>query len=163
MKRHRTAGYRLVVAGWRALLFMLCVPCVLLGSVEPALAELRINVDDLAFGEAGEREFLDGQVVRLREPVWWESDAPWLIMVEALDPNLGVSDDGSYAKPLGDLQFKLSEESQWTRIRQDPEELKSSSELGSGLFTVDWRVLMQWTKDLPGDYAATLRFTILET
>ena len=151
---------RPLTARWRRLLLALCVLCALPALVAPAYAGQGVTTYDLAFGEAGEREFQAGQVLRPREPLWWESDVPWRIMVEALDPYLGTSDDGSYVKPLGDLQFKLSEESQWTELRQQPQELKSSTQTGSGTFTVDWRVLLKLTHDRAGRYEATLRFTI---
>ena len=129
---------------------------------QPAMAEMAIDVDDIAIVETGKNDFIVGQIIINREPVWWISDTPWRITVEALDHNLGSSDDGTYTKPLSDLQFKLSEESGWTAIRQFPEVLKESNQTGRGSFTVDWRVLLEWQNDRPGRYETTLLFTISE-
>ena len=111
-------------------------------------------------GTAGENDFFAGQMLVRYHPVYWESDTPWIITVRSLDADLGMSDDGVYTKPLGDLQWKLSDERHWIEMRQDEEEVDSSSVTGSGAVTLDFRALLRWKQDRPGDYRATLRFTI---
>ena len=140
------------------------IPCSLFTLfASPALsAEQSITVADINFGVVGEQEFIAGGAVLPRRPVAWESDVPWIITVESLDPNLGASDDGSYLKPLGDLEWKLSDDKRWKKMRQDPEIVLSGVESGQGTILLDWRVMLFWTKDLPGQYRATLRFTIAE-
>jgi len=129
-------------------------------AIAPALADQSISVSNINRGTAGEDEFRAGQALTLRQPVWWESDIPWRITVRSLNADLGMSDDGRYVKPLGDLQWKLSDERQWTKLRRDDEEMNASDEPGSGVFSVDYRALLDWKRDRPGDYSAALRFTI---
>ncbi len=144
----------------RVLCAAACLCLAVLLAARPALADQSISVSAINLGMAGEDDFYAGQIVVRYHPVYWESDIPWMITVRSLDADLGMSGDGSYIKPLADLQWKLSDENQWIAMRQDEEEVDSSSDTGSGAVTMDFRALLNWKRDRPGDYRATLRFTI---
>ena len=126
-----------------------------------ALADASISVEDLRFPSPRKQEYRDGEATLSRQPVYWESDAPWLVTLEALDGDLGRSDDGEWVKPLADLQFRLSKSRNWYALSQFPQEVERGT-AGRGSFNMDWRVLLDIEKDRPGRYRADLLFTISE-
>lgn len=126
----------------------------------PLCADPSVVADDLSFGVVGEDEFMDGYVLLPRIPVFWESDTAWRLTVSAVSPDLGISNDAGYIKPLDDLLWKLSDEEVWLPIRQDAEEVVWSTETGSGVVYVDIMVLLDWLADAPGEYRVDLVFTI---
>jgi hypothetical protein len=144
--------------------FLIVLAIVLLGS-PAAWATQSITVSDIDLGIVGEGEFLAGHALVAAHAIFWASDTPWRITVSSLDPNLGTSDDGSYIKPLGDLLWKLSDEATWTPMTQDAEELDWSAvvgeeAIGESAIHVDFVVLLDWLKDVPGRYGTKLVFTI---
>jgi hypothetical protein len=142
---------------------LLVTACLLLLASSAALAQLEdrtsLEISDIKFGRVGIAEFDLGQADLQLLPLRFSSPVPWRITVEATSNNLGFSDDGSYVKPLTDLQFKLSTDNDWTRLRQIPETLATGEAGRDQLFT-DWRTLLDWTKDRPGRYRVELLFTI---
>lgn len=124
-----------------------------------AQAATSVSVDDIRIKRPSKQDFRDGESKLERQPVKWESDTPWRITVESLDPNLGTSDYGGYTKLLSDLQWRLSNGRNWYEMRQQPQEV-TTGEAGKGTFQMDWRVLLDITRDRPGRYRAELRFTI---
>jgi len=132
---------------------------MMLGSA-PAFADQMITAGDLSLGIAGEEEFLAGYVLVPRLPVFWESDTPWTLSVSSLDPDLGVSNDASFVKPLGDLLWRLSDEEVWRPMSQDPQELTWSFEMGAGVIYIDVLVRLDWLSDAPGIYRADIVFSM---
>ena len=126
-----------------------------------AWAATSVQVDDVRFDTPRKPDFKQGAIELKRHPVFWESDGNWLISVESLDPDLGTSDNGGYVKPLYDLQWRLTKSRTWYEMRQQPQDVTSGAP-GRGSFTMDWRVLLDITRDRPGRYRAELRFTISE-
>ena len=133
---------------------------LLLTMAQAARAADTVDMRDLVFDSPAVADMEAGGVSLPREPVYWQSDGPWLITVEVLELNLGSSDDGRYLKPLGDLQFKRSEDAVWRSMEITPLVLASGGAGGKGSFLVDWRMALDWAKDRPGRYRATLRLTI---
>lgn len=125
-----------------------------------ALAAQSINVADINLGTIGEDEFNDGYAAVPSHAIFWESDIAWRILINSYDPDLGISDDGTYVKPLSDLYWKLSNEEIWLPITQDREELDWGTETGDGVIYVDFAVSLAWKKDVPGRYGTELIFTI---
>lgn len=147
------------------LIQLACCVLALLAILSPpvsATAAQSVVVQDINFGTVDADDFTAGAIALSREPVWWESDTPWRITVESLDPNLGSSFDSGYIKPLGDLQFKFHAFSQWITMQQHPQVLKDCYETGSGTIYADWRIQLDWALDRPGQYGAELLFTISE-
>ncbi|MCK4719679.1 hypothetical protein KAU08_03410 [bacterium] len=123
-------------------------------------AEQSINVADINLGTVGENEFNDGYAFIPSHAIFWESDISWRITISSYDPDLGMSDDGTYIKPLSDLLWKLSDEETWLPVTQEEEELEWGTETGDGVIYVDFAVLLAWMKDVPGQYGTELIFTI---
>ena len=128
----------------------------------PVLAAQSITVGDIVLGAVGKTEFNTGYALFQNHPVYWTSDVGWDITVRSSDASLGMSTDGLYEKPLGDLQWKLSGDSVWTPMTQDDTEVDTSADpgSGSGMIVMDFKVLLGWAQDKPGDYGADLVFTI---
>jgi len=126
----------------------------------PVRAEQSISVNDINFGIAGEDDFFNGYILVQSHPIFWSSDTGWRITVHSADPNLGVSDDGTYVKPLSDLLWKLSDEEAWIPMTQDPEEVDWSENGGEGVIYVDFAIQLDWHRDFPGHYEAHLFFFI---
>lgn len=108
----------------------------------------------------GEEEFMAGYFLIPGLPIFWESDEPWRLTVSSVDPDLGISDDARYIKPLDDLRWKLSEEQVWLPVSRDLEEIDWSTETESGVIYIDVMVLLDWLTDAPGEYHADIVFTI---
>ncbi|HEX9744223.1 MAG TPA: hypothetical protein VGB30_02245 [bacterium] len=129
-------------------------------SAAPIFAEQAVAIADVNFGIAGEQEFLDGYMVFEDVPVYWESDVPWRMTVRSLDLDFGISDDGSYVKPAQDILWRSGDEESWLPVHLDEEEVTYSYEAGSGVLYLDVAVLLDWTKDSPGEYTLELVFSI---
>lgn len=125
-----------------------------------AHADQFVTANRVNLGIAGEEGFMAGYILVPRLPVFWESDVPWRLTVSSFSPDLGLSNDASYNKPLEDLQWKISEEQVWQPLSQDAEELIWSSETGSGVIYIDVMVQLDWLRDTPGDYHADIILTI---
>ena len=144
------------------LLACLSVIAGLLIRPAPVLAAQSITVGDIVFGVVSKADFDTGYALLQNHPVYWTSDVGWIITVSSLDASLGTSTDLSYEKPLGDLQWKLSVDSIWTPMTQDDTEVDTSADpgSGSGMIVMDFKVLLGWAQDRPGNYGADLVFTI---
>ena len=139
--------------------FLLIALAILLFS-PAAWADQTISVNDMSLGPATEDDYVAGQIYIHAQPISWQSDVPWRITVRSVNPNLGVSDDGSYIKPLTDLMWKLSDDVTWTPLTQEENEIKYSPDTGQGVVYVDFLLTLDWLKDIPGNYGAELVFTI---
>jgi len=147
----------------RALVFSIVVLIAIISAAvwtPPAHAEMSVSSNRVNAGIVGAEEFEAGYVVIPRIPIFWESDVPWHISVGSLDPDLGISSDSRYVKPLDDLRWRLSDGQSWVPMRQESEEIDWSSEPGSGVVYIDIVILLDWLRDAPGEYQADLVFTI---
>jgi hypothetical protein len=125
-----------------------------------ASAQQTISFSDISIGPASADDFVSGQLYIQAEPIYWESDTPWRIFVRSVQPNLGVSDDGTYIKPLSDLMWKLSEDEVWNPMTQEENEIDFGSEPGEGVIYIDFLFSLDWMRDIAGDYGAEIVFTI---
>ena len=148
-------------SGWmrRAVLLFMAIACLLACSAT-AWAEPSISVSDITIGPACEDDFIAGQIYAQAQPIYRQSDLPWRITVRSLNPNLGISYDGTYIKPLGDLMWKLSDDVTWTPVTQEEDEVDWGSDTGDGVIYIDFLVTLDWLKDIPGNYKAELVFKI---
>lgn len=136
---------------------------LLLSTFGAAAAETMVSIDDIEFDEPDRHDFNAEYIELLHEPLWWESDGAFIIELTALDANLGTSHDGGYVKPLRDLWFKLHDETEWQQLEQYTQTVYAGDGGGSGTLYLDWRVALDWEADRPGDYEATLVFTVSGT
>ncbi|HDS30737.1 MAG TPA: hypothetical protein ENN67_06810 [Firmicutes bacterium] len=125
-----------------------------------SLAEASVSSNDMVYGIAGEKEFINGFALLRSHAIFWTSETAWRISVHSLDPHLGISDDGMYTKPLGDMVWKKSDEGDWKPMTQDFAEADWSTESGEGVLYLDFAILLDWEKDTPGQYGARIVFTI---
>ena len=143
----------------RGLMFLLIALAILLFT-PAAWADQSLSVIDMSVGPATSDDFVAGQIYIHAQPIFWQSDVPWGITVRSLNPNLGVSNDGTYIKPLTDLMWKLSDDVTWTPVTQEEHEIDYSPDTGSGVIYVDFVFSLDWLKDVAGNYRAELAFTI---
>jgi hypothetical protein len=125
-----------------------------------SLAAQSVTVSDLGFSTPAIAAYNLGYSTLSSIPVLWSSDSNWIIYVQSLDPNLGTSYQGGYTKPLSDLRFKLSSDSTYIPVQYLVDQPVNTGTAGNSSFSTDWKVLLNWTADRPGDYHAQLRFTI---
>lgn len=89
------------------------------------------------------------------------SNIPWTVNVQALEPSMGTSTDGSYRKPLSDFLLR-ADGGPYVTLSPFAQTL-ASGEPGSQHLSIDYRVAVSPQTDLPGDYAVTLLYTITGT
>lgn len=123
------------------------------------MAQHSISVNDITVGPADSDDFVAGGMYIQAQPIYWSSDTSWTITVRSMQPNLGVSDDGTYIKPLDDLFWKLSDDESWIPMTQEEEEVDYGME-GEGVIYVDYVLTLDWLEDISGNYGAELVFTI---
>jgi len=124
-----------------------------------AMAQQSISVNDITVGPVDSDDFVTGGMYIQAQPIYWSSGTSWTITVRAMQPNLGVSDDGTYIKPLDDLFWKLSDDESWIPMTQEEEEVDYGME-GEGVIYVDYVLTLDWLEDIAGNYGAELVFTI---
>lgn len=126
----------------------------------PASAQQIVSISDISIGPVDAEDFVAGGIYIQAQPVYWESDIPWQITVRAGQSNLGVSDDGTYTKPLSDLYWKLTDDETWNPMTQEENEIEFGWEPGEGVIYIDFALSLDWMRDIAGDYGAEIIFTI---
>lgn len=87
----------------------------------------------------------------------------WKVTIRTNDDNMGVV--GSYAKPISDLEWKAvgDHATQLTYAgltTYDIEVGRGPSANEEQKIFVDYRVLLSWANDIPGDYFLTILYTL---
>ncbi len=83
----------------------------------------------------------------------------WDLCVKASTPNMGPSTDGTYLKPIGDLQVKLSSATNYTSVSDAAYVALATNQKGTKTFTLNVQILLSWALDLPGTYHTDLLIT----
>ena len=87
------------------------------------------------------------------------SNVSWQLTVQSEDPDMGKVEDD--VKPLSDFLWKKSGDAHYTAISTEGHRVDSSTRYAdhqkAGL---DYKMLVGWTRDKPGTYGLTLRFTL---
>jgi len=91
-----------------------------------------------------------------------DQDNDWKVMVRTDDSSMGVI--GNYTKPVSDLYWRAQGtyaiQTEYTSITNyDVEVARGPSGNLKNLF-VDYRVLLSWDRDVPGDYYIALLYTL---
>jgi hypothetical protein len=87
------------------------------------------------------------------------SNSSWALSLGAFDQSMGTVD--GISKPVSDLQWRYSGEATYTPLSQSSSSIQNSNDtLCNGTYSLDMRVLTSWLNDPPGNYSATLIFTI---
>jgi hypothetical protein len=111
---------------------------------------------------ATEAAFTAGRMNSTGHPISYNCNENWTIYVRSLDPDLGLSDDGQYTKPLSDLRWKRSAASTYNIMTTTDAFVRSGSN-NNGSFNVDYRFRLAWANDRKGTYGATIQYTITAT
>lgn len=126
----------------------------------PFLRRLTLSQEEFAFPDATAQDFNQGhlqaeEVLRVRVV----SNGPWTLTVKAEDEVLGLM--GGQEKPIADLLWKRSNLNIFTPLGIQ-EELVAQSLYhgGSSGLDLDFRLLLDWVEDGPGDYSTILTFTL---
>jgi hypothetical protein len=142
----------------KGIIFLLAGICLI--ASRPVAAQQSITVNSINLGLISENEFSSGSTGINTFPIFWQSDSPWVISISSLDPDLGLSDNGNYRKPLSDFLWRPSDEQQWLPLTQSPQEIAWGKGGGKGVAYIDIKALLDITRDAPGEYRSVLVFTI---
>ena len=145
--------------------FLFIFTAIIAGSVNAAGASLRINPKKVNVGIITARDYEAGFVEDIRANLLLIRDKynDWKIMVRTNDDDMGVV--GGYIKPVSDLEWRSSgdyaTQLTYTGITTyDVEVGRGPSGNRKQKIFVDYRVLLSWAKDVPGDYYLTLLYTL---
>lgn len=84
------------------------------------------------------------------------SNMPWTLRVRALEPDMGISDDGQYRKPLSDLHVRAAQSYISVSVR---DQRVTEGPSGEFLISLDYRVRVG-PEHRDGRYHVTLVYTI---
>jgi hypothetical protein len=133
----------------------------------PTLIRLTVDTATIDFGsltmddyDRGYKELLSGQIVT----VW--SNQSWTLTVAA-DTEKWT---GPWAKPARDLQLRVAHVNRPDRVSPfsldyfglstTPATVSTGVPGGNIAFTMDFRVLVSWDNDVPGDYFLGFAYTL---
>ena len=87
------------------------------------------------------------------------SNVSWQLTVQSDDPDMGKVGDN--VKPLSDFLWKKSGEAHYTAISTEGHRVDSSARYADHQkVRLDYKMFVGWTRDKPGTYGLTLRFTL---
>lgn len=87
------------------------------------------------------------------------SNVAWQLTVRSEDLDMGKV--GNRIKPLSDFLWKKSGDAHYTAISHEGRLVDSSARYADHReVEVDYRMVVGWTRDKPGTYGLTLRFTM---
>ena len=87
------------------------------------------------------------------------SNVSWQLTVQSEDPDMGKVEDN--VKPLSDFLWKKSGDIDYTAISTEGYRVDSSAgHVDHQQIGLDYKMLVGWTRDKPGTYGLTLRFTL---
>lgn len=121
--------------------------------------EISITPDSFTFPDVTEADFDKGRIQQKKaSKLLIKSNISWILSVCCVEPDLGTL--GGQVKPLSDLRWRLRGETSWIQISQISTEVMRGS--GRASRRMDFRVLLDWEDDGPGDYSITLIATVEE-
>jgi len=87
------------------------------------------------------------------------SNVPWQLTVQSEDPDMGKVED--HIKHLSDFLWKKSGDTHYTAISIKGHRVDSSTGYADHQkIELDYKMFVGWTRDKPGTYGLTLRFTL---
>lgn len=87
------------------------------------------------------------------------SNVPWQFTVQSEDPDMGKVEN--HIKPLSDFLWKKSGDAHYTAISIEEHRVDSSAGYADHQkIELDYKMFVGWTRDIPGTYGLTLRFTM---
>jgi len=87
------------------------------------------------------------------------SNMAWQLTVQSEDRNMGKVNNS--VKPLSDFLWKKSSDAQYTAISTQGQRVDSSASYADHeRIKLDYKMIVGWTRDVPGTYGLTLRFRL---
>ena len=125
---------------------------------------LRIVPSTFNLGEVKAEDYQKGYIEKFQGNIiilMYTGD--WKLTVKTNNPNMGVI--GDYAKAINDFQWKAtgSDSTQTNYIsieNHDVEVAKGGITPGATIIMIDYKVLLGWKKDIPGNYNIELVYTL---
>ena len=114
-----------------------------------------VTADDY---RAGYQEKIQANLLTVKD-----NENDWKVMIKTYDSSMGVV--GSYAKSVSDLEWRAqgAYAAQTTYIglaNYDIEVARGPKDNNDRSVFIDYRVLLSWAKDVPGNYYITLLYTL---
>jgi hypothetical protein len=85
------------------------------------------------------------------------SNVPWALRVRASEPDMGLSDDGTYRKPVSDLEVRAAQGAYVPVAVYD--QTIARGPIGEYLLSIDYRVRLG-SEHRDGNYRVTLIYTL---
>ncbi|MDP2911763.1 MAG: hypothetical protein Q8N76_05480 [Candidatus Omnitrophota bacterium] len=134
------------------------------GYVYPASFSLKTQPKSVNMGIVTASDYQNGFQEKIQANLLHinSNDDDWKVMVRTDDSSMGVI--GSYTKPVSDLQWRAqgtyATQTTYTSVSNyDIEVARGPRGSVKNLF-IDYKVLLSWAKDVPGDYYITLLYTL---
>jgi len=114
-----------------------------------------VTADDY---QAGYQEKIQANLLTIRD-----NSNDWKVLVRTNDSSMGVV--GSYAKPVSDMEWRAqgtyATQTAYIGIANyDIEVARAPKNNNDRSIFIDYRVLLYWAKDVPGNYHITLLYTL---
>ncbi|MCG2755761.1 MAG: hypothetical protein L6247_09400 [Desulfobacteraceae bacterium] len=130
------------------------------GVTVPVIQSMNLSPSSFVFPDVSSIH-LDKGFIEARDAatITVSSNVAWQLTVQSEDPDMGKVEDN--VKPLSDFLWKKSGDINYTAISTEGHRVDSSAgyvdHQKAGL---DYKMLVGWTRDKPGTYGLTLRFTL---
>jgi len=126
---------------------------------------LKISPKKFNVGVIVADDYYTGYVERIRGNTILLKDTrnDWKLLVKTNDSDMGIV--GSYIKPTKDFYWKAqgnyATQTQYTDITNyDIEVDRGTKSSPFRQVTIDYKILLSWTEDIPGDYNISLIYTL---
>lgn len=130
------------------------------GVTIPIIQSMDLNPNSFVFPDITSTN-LDKGIIEARDAATAtvSSNVPWQLTIRSEDPDMGKMKDN--IKPLSDFLWKKSGDINYAAISTEGRRVDSSTRYADHQKTIlDYKMLVGWTRDKPGTYGLTLRFTL---
>jgi hypothetical protein len=130
------------------------------GMIIPIIQSMDISPGSFVFPDITSSDLDKGAIEALNTATATvSSNVPWQVTIQSEDPDMGNVEDT--IKPLSDFLWKKSGDADYTAITTSGQVINSNSEYADHQKTsLDYKMIVGWTRDKPGTYGLTLRFTM---
>jgi hypothetical protein len=130
------------------------------GVTVPIIQSMDISPISFVFPDVRSTHLDEGFIeARDAATVTVSSNVPWQLTVQSEDPDMGKVED--HIKALSDFLWKKSGDTHYTAISIEGHRVDSSTGYADHQkIELDYKMLVGWTRDKPGTYGLTLRFTL---
>lgn len=161
------------------LTIILAVPMILQAdtSVSPIVTAtapihqtITISPADYTFADIAETDYDAGYIEKTSaQALTLKSNKSWIVNVKTTSTDMGTV--GTYTKPISDFLWRAKKGAKPTKITDidevnyavitaiDDQVAKGDPAAGIGI-NMDYKILLDWEKDVPGTYTITLVYTI---